>query len=687
MSRKDLTVPDIGNFVDILVVDVLVKPGDNIEVDAPLVTLETDKASMDVPATSAGTVTEVLLKVGDKVSKGTVIARVETNSQVEGAGAGDPGSDESIAADAGARGAGSDGEATAESMAGNGAGAGPAESMASGAAGADSGMPTGDMDSTQDSDAEFSAAFDAEELERTVTQPVLTLSAAQAVAATGNPGSSAASARSEGAGDTVRMPVPDLSRYDRAEIEFNRSTQLLVLGSGPGGYTAAFRAADLGMKVTLVERWASLGGVCLNVGCIPSKALLHAAKVIEDAESMGAHGIAFGAPAIDMEKLRNWKGSVVKKLTGGLRVLAKQRKVDIVQGVGRFVSPNVIEVMGSSGSERIHFDYCIIAAGSEAAKLPGLPTDQRIMDSTDALELPEFAGGLLVIGGGIIGLEMACVYDALGSRVSVVELTPGLMPGTDPDLVRPLEKRIKGRYERILTGTKVSRVESLLEGLRVTFEGEKAPEPQIYDRILVAVGRVPNGKAVGAENAGVTVSDRGFIPVDKQMRTNVPHIFAIGDIAGAPMLAHKAMHEAKVAAEVAAGQKSAFDARVIPSVAYTDPEIAWVGLTETEAQAKNIPFKKGTFPWLANGRSLSLGRDEGFTKLLFDPDTHRVLGGGIVGTNAGDLISEIALAIETGCDAADIGLTIHPHPTLSETVAGAADAFEGTLTDLYIPKR
>jgi dihydrolipoamide dehydrogenase len=691
VSRVDLTVPDIGNFEDILVVDVLVKQGDSIEVDAPLVTLETDKASMDVPATSAGTVTEVLLKAGDKVSKGTVIARVETNS----------GADAPVAPGAGTGGA--------------------AKAAAS-----------------QDSDGEFSAAFDADELERTVTQPVLTLSAAQAAAAAavaGNTGTHAtptagkgkgaagaggaatggttagaggasgaggagaasggasaasnggASARPEAPGDTVRMPIPDLSRYDRAEVEFNRSTQLLVLGSGPGGYTAAFRAADLGMKVTLVERWPSLGGVCLNVGCIPSKTLLHAAKVIEDAEAMGAHGIAFGAPAIDMEKLREFKGSVVKKLTGGLRVLAKQRKVDIVQGVGRFVGPNVIEVMGSSGSERIHFDYCIIAAGSEAVKLPGLPTDQRVMDSTDALELPEFSGGLLVVGGGIIGLEMACVYDALGSRVSVVELTPGLMPGTDPDLVRPLEKRIKARYEAIITGTKVTRVEPLLEGLRVTFEGEKAPEPQIYDRILVAVGRVPNGKNVGAENAGVTVSERGFIPVDKQMRTNVPHIFAIGDIAGPPMLAHKAMHEAKVAAEVAAGQKSSFDARVIPSVAYTDPEIAWVGLTEIEAKAKNIPFKKGSFPWLANGRSLSLGREEGFTKLLFDPETHRVLGGGIVGTNAGDLISEIALAIETGCDAADVGLTIHPHPTLSETVAGAADAFEGTLTDLYIPKR
>ncbi len=655
MSRIDLVVPDLGNFVDILVVDVLIKKGDSVEVDAPLVTLETDKASMDVPATSAGTITEVLLKAGDKVSKGSLIARLESNSQ---------------AADAAST-------------------AGP----------------------PADADAEFSEAFDADELERTVTQPMLSASALQAAAAAATESPASASpatqsrpagqpnvgkapqsgngvdARSDGGGDTVRMPIPDLSRRDRAEGEFNRSTQVLVLGSGPGGYTAAFRAADLGMQVTLVERWPVLGGVCLNVGCIPSKALLHAAKVIEDAEAMGANGLAFGSPEINLEKLRSWKASVVKKLTGGLQVLAKQRKVEVVQGVGRFVSPNVIEVMGTSGSQRIRFDYCIIAAGSEPVKLPGLPNDQRVMDSSDALELPEFSGGLLVIGGGIIGLEMACVYDALGSRVSVVELTPQLMPGTDPDLVRPLEKRIKGRYEQILTGTKVSRVEPLLEGLRVTFEGEKAPEPKTYDRILVAVGRVPNGKAIGAENAGVTVSERGYIPVDKQMRTNVPHIFAIGDIAAPPMLAHKAMHEAKVAAEVAAGHKSAFDARVIPSVAYTDPEIAWVGLTEADAKAKNIPYKKGQFPWIANGRSLSLGREEGFTKLLFDPDTHRVLGGGIVGTNAGDLISEIALAIEMGCDAADIGLTIHPHPTLSETVAGAADAFEGTLTDLYIPRR
>jgi dihydrolipoamide dehydrogenase len=689
-----LIVPDIGNFADILVVDVMVKKGDSIEVEAPLVTLETDKASMDVPSTTAGTITEVLLKAGDKVSKGTVIARLETESKAAaGSGAGD-GAGVRVGTGAATGGAGS----------ASGVGAGGR----AGAGGA--GMSAGGT--SADADAQFSAAFDAEELERTVTQPVLSPfigqgaaasggvagvsisgtsgGASTATAAAGGPAAEAngdASARGDGAGDTVRMPIPDLSRRDRAEIEFNRSTQLLVLGSGPGGYTAAFRAADLGMQVTLVERWPVLGGVCLNVGCIPSKALLHAAKVIEDAEAMGANGIAFGAPAIDMDKLRNWKGSVVKKLTGGLRTLAKQRKVEVVQGVGRFVSTNVIEVMGSSGSERIHFDYCIIAAGSESIKLPGLPTDQRVMDSTDALELPEFSGGLLVIGGGIIGLEMACVYDALGSRVSVVELTPQLMPGTDPDLVRPLEKRIKGRYEQILTGTKVTRVEPLLEGLRVTFEGDKAPAPQIYDRILVAVGRVPNGKTIGAENAGVNVSDRGYIPVDKQMRTNVPHIFAIGDIAAPPMLAHKAMHEAKVAAEVAAGQKSSFDARVIPSVAYTDPEIAWVGLTETEAKATGIPFKKGSFPWMANGRSLSLGREEGFTKLLFDPETHRVLGGGIVGTNAGDLISEVALAIETGCDAADVGLTIHPHPTLSETVAGAADAFEGTLTDLYIPKR
>jgi dihydrolipoamide dehydrogenase len=663
MSRVDLTVPDIGNAHDVEVVDVLVKPGDVIEVDTPLVTLETDKASMDVPSTLGGKVAEVLLKRGDKASAGTVIARVETNS--EGAQAA---------------------PADAKGPAAAGAGASAADTSAAGA-------------SASAPEATFAESFDAEELERTVTQPILK-QGAPPPASSGNgaaqPGSSAApspgtapplAARHESAGDTVRMPIPDLSRLDRGEVEFNRSTQLLVLGSGPGGYTAAFRAADLGMQVTMVERWSNLGGVCLNVGCIPSKALLHAAKVIEEAESMSEHGIAFGAPALDLEKLREWQGSIVRKLTGGLRLLSKQRKVEVVQGTGRFVSPNVLEVMSNSGSERIRFDQCIIAVGSEAIRLPGMPADPRIMDSTDALTLPEFSGGLLVIGGGIIGLEMACVYDALGSRVSVVELTPQLIPGCDPDLVRPLERRIRGRYEQILLGTKVTKVEALPEGLRVTFEGEKAPPPTVFERVLVAVGRVPNGKTIAADVAGVKVSDRGFIPVDKQMRTNVPHIFAIGDVASMPMLAHKAMHEAKVAAEVAAGEPRAFDARAIPSVAYTDPEIAWVGLTETDAKANNIPYKKGTFPWAASGRSLSIGRDEGFTKMLFDPDTHRVLGGGVVGTNAGELISEIALAIETGSDASDVGLTIHPHPTLSETVAAAADAFEGTLTDLYIPKK
>jgi dihydrolipoamide dehydrogenase len=575
---EELRVPDLGNFTDVDVVDVLVKPGDEVALETPLLTLETDKASMDVPATSAGRITEVLVKRGDKVSKGTLIARVAASAAAPAA---------------------------------------PATAPAS-------------------------------------------------------------------AGDTVRMPAAEPARTTETHT---RSTQLLVLGSGPGGYTAAFRAADLGLKVTLVERAAQLGGVCLNVGCIPSKALLHAAKVIEEAAEMSERGVAFGTPAIDRAKLRTWKGQVVGKLTGGLAVLARHRKVEVLRGSGRFASANVLEVMGASGSERVHFEQCIIAAGSEPVRLPQLPQDARIMDSTAALELPQFAGPMLVIGGGIIGLEMACVYDALGTRVSVVELTPTLMPGCDADLVRPLERRIRARYQAILLGTKVKGVEATEAALTVNFEGEKAPAAQQFARVLVAVGRVPNGHAIGAELAGVKVSERGFIGVDKQMRTNMPHIFAIGDIAAPPLLAHKAMHEGKVAAEVAAGQKRAFDARVIPSVAYTDPEIAWVGLTETEARARNVPFKKGTFPWVANGRSLSLGREEGFTKLLFDPETHRVLGGGIVGTNAGELISEVALAIENGCDAADIGLTIHPHPTLSETVAAAAEAFEGTLTDLYIPKR
>ncbi|HEX7013805.1 MAG TPA: dihydrolipoyl dehydrogenase [Steroidobacteraceae bacterium] len=462
---------------------------------------------------------------------------------------------------------------------------------------------------------------------------------------------------------------------------------MVVLGAGVGGYTAAFRSADLGMKTALIERWPQLGGVCLNVGCIPSKALLHAARVIEEAREMESAGLHFGQPKIDAKKLREWKNKVIGRLTGGLATLAKQRKVEVIRGVGKFVSPHEIDIKGESGeARRVSFAHCIIAAGSESIRLPGLPDDPRIIDSTGALEL-ELPKRMLVVGGGIIGLEMATVYDALGVKVSVVELTEGLMPGCDPDLVRPLEKRIAKRYERIMLKTKVSKVEALSEGLRVTFEADPPVAPEVYDRVLIAVGRRPNGREIGAEAAGVLVNERGFIPVDRQMRTNVPHIFAIGDIAGGPMLAHKASHEGKLAAEVAHGEKRAFDARVIPSVAFTDPEIAWVGLTETDAKAKGIAYEKGTFPWAASGRSLALGRDEGMTKLLFDPQTHRVVGGGIVGTNAGDLISEVALAIEMGADAADIGLTIHPHPTLSETVAFAAEAFDGTLTDLYVPKR
>jgi dihydrolipoyl dehydrogenase len=597
MSSIDLVVPDLGNFTEVPVIEVLVRPGDTIDLDTPLITLETEKASMDVPSAAAGTLTEVLVKKGDTVSKGSVIARVALQAAQES----------------------------------------PAQPA--------------DPQATQ------------------------------------SPPSPSPPSRPEASGDTVRMGIPAGAAWLRGEAPTaDRRAQLLVLGAGPGGYTAAFRAADLGLDVTLVERWPSLGGVCLNVGCIPSKALLHAAKVIEDAEAMTPHGIVFGKPSIDLEKLRTWKTAVVKKLTGGLRLLAKQRKVRVVEGNGRFVSPHVLEVAGSAGTERIQFEQCIIAAGSESARLPGWPDDPRVIDSTAALELPA-ASRLLVVGGGIIGLEMACVYDALGVRVSVVELTPQLMPGCDPDLVRPLEKRIRGRYEQILLGTRVASVEAAREGLKVAFSGEIVPQPQVFDHVLVAVGRVPNGKVIGAEAAGVAVTDRGFIPADKQMRTNVPHIFAIGDIAGPPMLAHKASHEAKVAAEVAAGRKSAFDARVIPSVAYTDPEVAWAGLSETEAKAKGVAYQKGLFPWAASGRSLSLGRDDGFTKLLFDPATHRLLGGGIVGPNAGDLVSEVALAVEMGSNAADIGLTVHPHPTLSETVAFAAEAFEGTLTDLYIPRK
>ncbi|MCP3956272.1 MAG: dihydrolipoyl dehydrogenase [bacterium] len=464
--------------------------------------------------------------------------------------------------------------------------------------------------------------------------------------------------------------------------------EVMVLGSGPGGYSAAFRAADLGKRVALVERYPTLGGVCLNVGCIPSKALLHLAKVIDETRHFSEHGVDFGAPRLDLDKIRAWKDAVVSRLVGGVGTMARQRKVEVVEGTGAFTSPHTLLVETADGPTTIGFEHAIIAAGSRVAQIPGFPYDDpRLMDSTGALELAEVPERLLVIGGGIIGLEMATVYHALGSRITVVELLDGLIPGCDRDLVRPLHKRLEQRYENIFLKTMVQSVEATGDGLEVRFEGANAPEIDVFDRILLAVGRRPNGHEVGAEAAGVAVDERGFISVDNQLRTNVPHIFAIGDVAGEPMLAHKATHEAHVAAEVIAGEKSAFDARVIPSVAYTDPEVAWVGVTETEAKARGVKLGKGNFPWAANGRSLAIGRDEGKTKLLFEADTDRVVGAGIVGPGAGDLIAELALAIEMGADAQDVALTIHPHPTTSETVGMAAEAFEGTLTDLYLPRR
>jgi dihydrolipoamide dehydrogenase len=607
MSAVEVRVPDLGDAKGVAVLDVLVKKGDKVAVEDPLITLESDKAAMDVPSPVGGVINSIAIKKGDAVSSGTLIATVESDAAAAPAPVAAPAPSPAHAAPAPA-GTGVSARAPVSDRA-------PAPAPA----------------------------------------PAPVKSAKTA--------SSAVSAAPAGAVDVV------------------------VLGAGVGGYTAAFRAADLGLSVTLIERWPVLGGVCLNDGCIPSKALLHAAKVIEEAADMAENGIVFGAPQIDRDRLRLWKNKVVTRLTNGLMLLAKQRKVNLIQGVAKFVGPYSFEVKTADAVRRVEFKQCIIAAGSESARLPGLPDDPRVIDSTGALQLPLDCKRLLVIGGGIIGLEMACVYDALGVQVTVVELSDGLMPGTDRDLLRPLQKRIEKRYEKILLKTKVAKLEALPEGLRATFEGPDSPEPQLFDRVLVSVGRAANGNAINAAVAGVQVNAHGIIEVDRQMRTNVQHIFAIGDIVGAPMLAHKAGHQGKVAAEVAAGHKSSFDARSIPSVAYTDPEIAWTGITETEAKAQGIPYGKGVFPWAASGRSLALNRDDGFTKLLFDKDTHRVIGAGIVGTNAGDLIAEVSLAIEMGADATDIGLTIHPHPTLSETVAFAAEAFDGTLTDLYIPKR
>jgi len=578
----DVKVPDIGDFLDVPVVSVLVSVGDTVAAEDPLIELESDKATMEVPSPAAGKVTSISVAEGDKVREGSVIMVLEA---AEGA------------ADAGA-----------------------------------------------------------------IEAPS---SAAPAPAAAAAPATGTAT----GAGD--------------------KHAEVVVLGSGPGGYTAAFRAADLGKSVILIERYPQLGGVCLNVGCIPSKALLHVAKVITEAEDMGAHGITFTKPKIDLDELRKFKDGVIGQLTGGLGGLAKARKVTTVHGLGRFTGPNMIEVSGDDGTTTVSFDQCIIAAGSEPVQLPFVPHDDpRVIDSTGALELVDIPKKMLVLGGGIIGLEMACVYDALGSRVTVVELMDQIIPGADKDIVKPLMTRIKGRYENILLKTRVTDVKAQKNGLKVTFEDDKGESSsQLFDKVLVAVGRRPNGAKIEAGAAGVAVDERGFIAVDNQQRTNVSHIFAIGDLVGQPMLAHKAVHEGKVAAEVCAGHNRVFDAQVIPSVAYTDPEVAWAGVTETEAKAKGIKYEKGVFPWAASGRALSNARSEGITKLLFDPDDQRVIGAAIVGTNAGDLISEVALAIEMGADAVDLGHTIHPHPTLSETVNFAAEMYEGTITDLMPPKK
>jgi dihydrolipoamide dehydrogenase len=584
MSKTiDIKIPDIGDFDNVPVIEVLISKGDDVDKDQSLITLESDKATMEIPSPHTGKILSLAVKEGDNVSIGQVIGSMEVSA-----------------------------EAVNEQP----------EDKTEAASSVE--QPTAETQQT--------------------TKP---------------------------AADPVQNPIP--------EGDFD--TELLVIGAGPGGYTAAFRAADLGMDVTLIERYDSLGGVCLNVGCIPSKALLHTAAIIRETEQMASHGVSFGQPEIDREKLLGFKNSVVQKLTGGLGQMAKQRKVKRKTGEAKFVDAHTVSIDG----EQLTFRQCIIAAGSQVFKLPGMPwDDERLMDSTDALDMKDIPETMLIIGGGIIGLEMATVYSALGTEITIVEMMDQIIPGADKDLVRPLMQHIKKQYKDIKLKTKVTSCTAGEKGLEVEFDGK---EKVTYDRVLVAVGRVPNGKLIDAENAGVEVTESGFIEVDKQMRTNVPHIFAIGDIVGQPMLAHKATHEAKIAAEVAHGEKVYFDAMVIPSVAYTDPEVAWVGLTELEAKDQEIKYEVGKFPWAASGRAIGNDRTEGFTKLLFDPETNRILGAGIVGTNAGELISELCLAIEMGCEAADIGLTIHPHPTLAESVAMAAEAFEGTITDLYLPKK
>ncbi|WP_109123670.1 dihydrolipoyl dehydrogenase [Dyella sp. C11] len=592
-STIEIKVPDIGGNDNVPVIEVLVKVGDTVTKEQSLITLESDKATMEIPSSAAGVIKELKVKVGDELSEGAVIAVLEA----------------------------AEGAAKAEAP--------------------------------------------KAEVPKAAAAPASAPAAAPAPAAAAAPQAAGASGR-----------TPDIE------------CKLVVLGSGPGGYTAAFRAADLDVDTVLVERYASLGGVCLNVGCIPSKALLHAAAVIDEAEAMAAHGVTFGAPKIDLDKLRDFKTKVVGKLTGGLGSMAKQRKVRTVQGVGTFISPNEMEVQTSEGTKLIRFENAIIAAGSQSVKLPAFPwDDERIMDSTGALELKDVPKKLLVVGGGIIGLEMATVYSGLGSEVTVVEFMDQIIPGAAADLIKPLAQRLAKKLKGVHLKTKVTEAKATKKGIEVSYEGESIPETTVFDRVLVAVGRSPNGNKIGADKAGVAVTDRGFINVDTQMRTNVPHIFAIGDLVGQPMLAHKATHEARVAAEVVSGMKSHFDARVIPSVAYTDPEVSWVGVTEREAKEKGLKVGVGKFPWAASGRAIGIDRTEGFTKLIFDEETHRIVGAAIVGPHSGDLISELCLAIEMGAEAADIGLTIHPHPTLSESVGMAAEAYEGTITDLYIPKK
>ena len=602
MSQEiTILVPNIGDFDDVEITEVLVAKGDSVEPEDSLITVETDKTSMEIPCTDAGVVTEILINVGDKVSEGSAIIKVDAAEATK------------------------DKQAPVES-------APPEKTVASSA--------------PSDKDTPNAASTD----------------------------------------KTTDKAKPQAATFSG---DADQHAQLVVLGSGPGGYTAAFRAADLGLNVIMIERYENIGGVCLNVGCIPSKALLHTAEIINEAAEFSEQGVSYPAPEIDLDKLRAHKDSVVGKLTGGLIGLAKQRKVTIVKGYGKFSSANSLEVTdGDGAAQTISFDHCIIAAGSRVTKLPFIPWDDpRVIDSTGALELAEIPERMLIVGGGIIGLEMATVYDALGAKISVVELSPGLIPGPDRDLIRPLEKRIKARYENIYLNTKVTAIEPTDAGLVCHFEGDKAPATETFDRVLVAIGRSPNGLAIDADKAGVAVDERGFIAVDNQMRTNVDHIFAIGDIVGQPMLAHKATHEAKVAAEVIAGHKAYFDARTIPSVAYTDPEIAWMGETEISCKEKGIEYTKGVFPWAASGRSLSRSRSEGLTKVLFDKTSGKLIGSGIVGSNAGELIAEAVLALEMGADAHDIGLTIHPHPTLSETLNFASEVAEGTCTDIYAPKK